>query len=191
MRAAHSVKGAAKIVGLDQAVQLAHALEDCFVAAQRGEVRLGSDAIDVLLRGVDVLQRIGLGSESDSLPDEVLPEMCEALAAVRSGRVEQVSNLPAETKQVENVPHDIRPVGRLDAAGAEEVRGRLVEMLRRGTPAITLDLGQVEDVDAPGLVLLALAARTPAVRIANAAPPVRELLRLTRLDVGPSAGEGR
>ena len=32
MRAAHSIKGAAAIVGLDVVVQLAHAMEDAFVA---------------------------------------------------------------------------------------------------------------------------------------------------------------
>ena len=33
MRAAHSLKGAARIVGLEPAVHVAHALEDCFVLA--------------------------------------------------------------------------------------------------------------------------------------------------------------
>ena len=37
MRASHSVKGAARIVGIDAVVEIAHELEDCFVAAQRGE----------------------------------------------------------------------------------------------------------------------------------------------------------
>ena len=41
MRAAHSIKGAAKIVGFDAAVQVSHHLEDCFVAAQRGQITLG------------------------------------------------------------------------------------------------------------------------------------------------------
>ena len=36
MRAAHSLKGAARIVGLTPGVEVAHALEECFVAAQRG-----------------------------------------------------------------------------------------------------------------------------------------------------------
>ena len=36
MRAAHSIKGAARIVRLDVAVTLAHAMEDCLVAAQEG-----------------------------------------------------------------------------------------------------------------------------------------------------------
>ena len=33
MRAAHSLKGAARIVDLADAVRVAHAMEDCFVAA--------------------------------------------------------------------------------------------------------------------------------------------------------------
>ena len=33
MRAAHSLKGAARIVGLDAAVRVAHAMEDAFVTA--------------------------------------------------------------------------------------------------------------------------------------------------------------
>ena len=58
MRAAHSIKGAARIVGVEAGVQVAHAMEDYLVAAQRGQVTLTSAAIDVLLRGVDALTRI-------------------------------------------------------------------------------------------------------------------------------------
>ncbi len=58
MRAAHSIKGGARIVELDAAVKLAHTLEDCFVAAQKGELSLSSDDVDGLLRGVDMLKRI-------------------------------------------------------------------------------------------------------------------------------------
>ena len=36
MRAAHSLKGAARMVDLDAAVVVAHELEDVFVAAQEG-----------------------------------------------------------------------------------------------------------------------------------------------------------
>lgn len=55
MRAAHSIKGAARIVGIDTAVRLAHVMEDALVAAQDGVIRLGPADIDVLLRGSDVL----------------------------------------------------------------------------------------------------------------------------------------
>ncbi|MGA2051818.1 MAG: hybrid sensor histidine kinase/response regulator, partial [Opitutales bacterium] len=55
MRAAHSLKGAARIIGLDSVVQLAHAMEDAFVAAQNGKLTLTSAGIDVFLRSADWL----------------------------------------------------------------------------------------------------------------------------------------
>lgn len=55
MRAAHSLKGSARIVELMPAVRVAHAMEECLVAAQHGTLRLGRGHIDALLRGVDLL----------------------------------------------------------------------------------------------------------------------------------------
>ncbi|MEK7780209.1 MAG: hybrid sensor histidine kinase/response regulator, partial [Verrucomicrobiota bacterium] len=63
MRAAHSFKGAARIVNLSPAVQVAHALEDCFVAAQQSRLALQQEHIDVLLRGVDLLTEISQHTE--------------------------------------------------------------------------------------------------------------------------------
>lgn len=68
MRAAHSLKGAARIVGLDAAVRVAHALEDNFVAAQRGEFAIRSTDVDVMLKAVDVLARIALLPEEEAAP---------------------------------------------------------------------------------------------------------------------------
>ncbi|CAN0627830.1 two-component system, chemotaxis family, sensor histidine kinase and response regulator WspE [Burkholderia multivorans] len=59
MRAAHSLKGAARIIDLQDGVDLAHAMEECFVAAQRGEIVLSASHIDELLHGMDLLVRIG------------------------------------------------------------------------------------------------------------------------------------
>ncbi|WP_424100467.1 response regulator [Moorena producens] len=58
MRAAHSIKGAARIVQIDAAVNIAHTMEDCFVAAINKTITLKADHIDVLLQGVDFLQQI-------------------------------------------------------------------------------------------------------------------------------------
>src|SRR5262249_10905643 len=66
MRAAHSIKGAARIVNLDSAVQLAHVMEDAFVAAQQGRIRITSADIDLLLRGTDLLARLGQVEERDA-----------------------------------------------------------------------------------------------------------------------------
>lgn len=58
MRAAHSLKGAARIVGVEAGVSLAHVLEDAFVAAQHGVLVLNVSIIDRLLQGVDLLMRL-------------------------------------------------------------------------------------------------------------------------------------
>ena len=65
MRAAHSLKGAARIVGLAAGVRVAHAMEDCFVAAQQGRLTLRQKQIDPLLRGTDLLARIAHTLEAD------------------------------------------------------------------------------------------------------------------------------
>jgi two-component system sensor histidine kinase and response regulator WspE len=58
MRAAHSLKGAGRMVGRTAAVQIAHAMEDRIVAVQHDKLVLSKEQIDVLLRGVDLLGRI-------------------------------------------------------------------------------------------------------------------------------------
>jgi chemotaxis protein histidine kinase CheA len=58
MRSAHSIKGAARIVGIKPAVDVSHVMEDCFVAAQRGQLTLRPIDIDVLLNGVDLLCKV-------------------------------------------------------------------------------------------------------------------------------------
>lgn len=64
MRAAHSLKGAARIVGLEPAVQVAHVLEDCFVLAGKGEFVVGPEHVDVLLAGVDFLSSIAKADDA-------------------------------------------------------------------------------------------------------------------------------
>jgi two-component system, chemotaxis family, sensor histidine kinase and response regulator WspE len=60
MRAAHSAKGAARIVNRNAAVRIAHSMEDCFVAAQKGNGTIPAEKVDMLLRGVDLLSRISM-----------------------------------------------------------------------------------------------------------------------------------
>jgi len=52
------LKGAARIVDLADGVRVAHAMEDCFVAAQHGRLVLDRDHIDILLSATDLMARI-------------------------------------------------------------------------------------------------------------------------------------
>lgn len=65
MRAAHSLKGAARMVGLDAAVKIAHTLEDIFVLAQKSELELSYEYMDILLISVDMLAEAAKSTSKD------------------------------------------------------------------------------------------------------------------------------
>jgi two-component system sensor histidine kinase and response regulator WspE len=65
MRGAHSLKGAARIVGLGGAVRLTHAMEERFVAAQEGQTFTSSE-VDILLRATDMLRALADVREADA-----------------------------------------------------------------------------------------------------------------------------
>jgi two-component system sensor histidine kinase and response regulator WspE len=58
MRAAHSIKGAARVVNVQPAVEVAHGMEDCLVRAQKAELQLAGPVVDLLLACVDLLHKI-------------------------------------------------------------------------------------------------------------------------------------
>ncbi|WP_283183166.1 hybrid sensor histidine kinase/response regulator [Pseudomonas svalbardensis] len=69
MRAAHSLKGAARIVGVDAGVSVAHVMEDCLVCAQEGRLYLRPEHIDALLQGTDLLMRIATPDNNPELAE--------------------------------------------------------------------------------------------------------------------------
>ena len=68
MRAAHSIKGAARVIELNIVVGLAHSMEDVFVAAQEGKIVLAQDHVDALLHGTDLFA--GIAGQDDSELDD-------------------------------------------------------------------------------------------------------------------------
>lgn len=106
MRAAHSIKGAARIVGLDIAVHLAHSMEDLLCAAMEKRVMLDARSIDVLLRGSDAFKRLGQVGASEmsawllsNQPE--LSELEEKLKACMTGRPESPQAAAPEAEKVE------------------------------------------------------------------------------------------
>lgn len=90
MRAAHSIKGAAKLAGVEAAQALSHQMEDVFVAAQKRLISLTPDAVDLLLKSVDVIKHAsGLTLEELSRQSDLTPEvalLAEALTDLAQGR---------------------------------------------------------------------------------------------------------
>lgn len=97
MRAAHSLKGAARIVGVDAGVSVAHVMEDCLVAAQEGRLRLSAEHIDALLQGTDLLMRIA--TPGDTAAQDDVPGFLVLMAAVlEPGRPGAAPAAPAQAR---------------------------------------------------------------------------------------------
>ncbi len=58
MRAAHSIKGAARMIGFDTVVELSHVMEDVFVAAQNQQISIMREHIDQIFMCTDMLKSI-------------------------------------------------------------------------------------------------------------------------------------
>ena len=56
-RAAHSIKGASRAVGVRDVETLAHRMEDLLGAARSGSVSLGRESYDALFRAADAMPR--------------------------------------------------------------------------------------------------------------------------------------
>ncbi len=107
MRAAHSIKGAARLVGIPPIVSVAHFMEDCFVAVQTRKLVFESWHIDVLLKGVDMISRIAvLDGSIDAWirqHQSVYDNLLLALQAILSGDVipqEKLDSVPKANLQV-------------------------------------------------------------------------------------------
>ncbi|MBL1275270.1 MAG: hybrid sensor histidine kinase/response regulator [Ectothiorhodospiraceae bacterium] len=90
MRAAHSLKGAARMVSVEPVVKISHVMEDVFVAAQKHELSLSSNDIDVLLAAVDMVIVVSNVPESeistwDESNNQRIVAVCESLSAVLKG----------------------------------------------------------------------------------------------------------
>ena len=99
MRAAHSLKGAARIIGLDPAVRVAHAMEDCFVAAGKGTFHVRPEHADVLLAGIDFLSTIARAQDALS-PESLWAVNAEKLVLALADLMQAAPVLPAPVARI-------------------------------------------------------------------------------------------
>jgi two-component system sensor histidine kinase and response regulator WspE len=200
MRAAHSIKGAARIVGIEPAVRVSHVMEDCFTAAKDKTVVLSSDAVDVLLQGVDALQRICSPQESAAINEDFLKGLLARLGSVKisgtaakpatagagSPTAPASSNLVAAT--VRHGEPSVTLPAVFDDACAATVRKEMMDTLSLRPGRIQLDFAHVGQVTAGALALLISftreAGRTdpiPVIEARGVSSAIRSVLRIAGL----------
>ena len=147
MRAAHSIKGAASIVGLEVVVQVAHSMEDAFIAAQHGKLALTPNRVDVLLAGVDLILQLSRLQDSGvdawlAANETLIKQTLDSIATIAF--LPEPVNLQAEMGWMQQVPAPAPqaapapafPVGELPIAPAPApVPVEDVPVDRRASPA--------------------------------------------------------
>ena len=180
MRAAHSLKGAARIVGLDPAVRVAHALEDVFVAAGKGVFRVQPRHADRLLAGIDFLGAIAKADDAlqpdgpwparaEQLVAELDVMLAEPVGAVAAGAGISAFNTPSVTPSA--VASAVAETA-LEPAGATAATARPTDQIDR-----------VVRVSAESLTRLVGLAGESLVETRQLRPFVDALLQLRATDV--------
>lgn len=94
MRAAHSLKGAARIIDIGAGVIVAHAMEELFVSAQEGRTTLSRRQIDLLLKGVDLIVAIGNAPDQPAGGRDPMEEEADSYVALLSAALEASEDTP-------------------------------------------------------------------------------------------------
>ncbi|MGN7935949.1 hybrid sensor histidine kinase/response regulator [Pseudomonas sp. AF76] len=128
MRAAHSLKGAARIVGVDAGVSVAHVMEDCLVSAQEGRLRLSAEHIDALLQGTDLLTRIATPGNSVGASDvegyvALMGRLLDPSGAPAAVSARPIEPMPVQLPELEPAPAPMEPApkGKRVSEGGERV----------------------------------------------------------------------
>ena len=132
MRAAHSLKGAARIVGHESVVEVAHEMEESFVSAQEGRSVLTPERVDLLLQAVDVLATVAM-APPDALDQETVSAVASMIGALRSGAALSTATIPQGGA---HAPRPVAPVREprladvLDAppAAVQDITERLLSL---------------------------------------------------------------
>ncbi|KPZ13819.1 hybrid sensor histidine kinase/response regulator [Pseudomonas syringae group genomosp. 3] len=135
MRAAHSLKGAARIVGVDFGVSVAHVMEDCLVSAQEGRLLLQAEHIDALLAGTDLLMRVATpgGTSVGQADIDSYVERLNTLLASGAGAARTVTKALTDPLLDPLLASAMQQL-ELSSAAAAALTGQTTDSLAAGSP---------------------------------------------------------
>lgn len=145
MRAAHSIKGAARIVQLDVAVTIAAVMEECFVAAKTGTIQLAPADIELLFAGLDLIARISQVKE---------PEMKNWLAenqAEITQKQQAIASILTAKSSVSTPDLPSSPESEILVCPTEQWRADVPELSERSAGAVVDEVVEEQPVVADGI----------------------------------------
>ena len=158
MRAAHSIKGASRIVGLTGCVTLAHAMEDLLTGVQNGKFILSAGDIDLLLQSNDIFKKVS-DLNTSSIPgyvEQQITEITDLSKSLRDSAAAKTSSGNIARKSVSAFAESIEE-SRLDAFRGDVEQ--YVGIIERGLADI--ENSQIP-IDAGSLIKAAQSIKTNA-----------------------------
>jgi chemotaxis protein histidine kinase CheA len=128
-RDAHTVKGSARMMGLDDVVELAHRLEDVLAAVRDGRVTASDDTVALLDVACDAIER-GLPGQAEPLEHDDAARVVDALDAAMRGEPVVVPSLATAPDQQDE--------------GGLRQRGDAVRVAPRRLYGLLDEVGEVE-----------------------------------------------
>lgn len=116
-RAAHTIKGAARMLKLTGISTVAHRMEDVFELLRSGQSNLSQEVMDLLLKGVDTIRQLLAAVAAEAPLPEPLPPVCFELEEfLQKDTADNQEKCPDQTSATvtndcvqdvgSNIPHD-------------------------------------------------------------------------------------
>lgn len=141
MRAAHSIKGAAKVLSFGSIISLSHSMEDCFIAAQEGKIVLNDSQVELFFKALDAiaglvevpLEKIPLKVSEEESHLNKLAEEIRKISAGQSKMAPKKAHVDLETK-LRKLGSEIKitqeePIIRLTAKSINHLMGLAAESM--------------------------------------------------------------
>lgn len=109
-RSAHSIKGMAASMGYDDVAELSHKMEDLMDKFRKEEMTVTPEAIDILLEGVDALERLTDAIEQESAADVDLSGIVERIKGYGESEDNRTGGITPHIKESEAEAEIVVPV---------------------------------------------------------------------------------
>jgi len=96
-RAIHSIKGSSGFLNLSSITKLTHSMEALLQKVREGQILIESNHIDVLLEGVDILNKLLDNPTEDENP--IINDVCNKLSNIKNGSTNNINNEKTLLKQ--------------------------------------------------------------------------------------------
>ncbi|UOR82838.1 chemotaxis histidine kinase/response regulator CheAY2 [Helicobacter pylori] len=106
-RVAHTIKGSSSFLNLNILTHLTHNMEDVLNRARKGEIKITSDIMDVVLRSIDLMKTLlvtirDTGSDTNNGKENEIEEAVKQLQAITSQNLEGAKEGTKEAPKKEN-----------------------------------------------------------------------------------------